>query len=269
VKTSRRFWAVTIGALVALGIFHVFVVAPTAAEAASEAHKLKNLAKERAGYFAKDGRPVDEAAEQLEARKAELAAVTKEIERVKLLVPPELQPAQGRDKLYVQQQTAALGAQAAADGIRFADRVKDLGFVTDVPAEGLEEILARIAVARRFYAAAKNADVRLVLSAENQPARVRSQPDASVEIEELVYKVVVAADERGLARLLQELSRPAHFLALKELAVGIGDASSGTFEATLAVAGVRVRSVSPQADRLTTEAAGNGTTVPVTRPRRY
>ncbi len=59
-------------------------------------------------------------------------------------------------------------------------------------------------------------------------------------LEELPMKVVVAADERSLIRLLQEVSRPESFLALNDLRIHVRDATSGAFEATLELAGVRM-----------------------------
>jgi hypothetical protein len=91
-----------------------------------------------------------------------------------------------------------------------------------------------------------------------------------VRVEEIPMRATCATDERGLMRLLQEISRPGSFLSLKDLRVEVRDPESGVFDAALEVAGVRTKKVEAKASEGEVRPAEPeaGTTVPI-RPRRF
>jgi len=262
VKGNVRFWVIAGAVVVALLVFHAVLVSPTAKEAEDEAKKIKNLAARRKSYFDKSGRSIGEASEFMKMQKTQLEELSKIASRSKLLIPAELLPKKGRDMLYVQQQVAAIGSQATAAGVIINPKLKNLGISRDGAETEIGDLLARVAVAKRFYGAVRAAGVRSLVDASMPEARLVTRPDATVQVEELPYKVTVSTDERGLIRLVQELSVPRNFLALKGVLVEVTDPASGAFDATLEVAGLRTKRVAPQEDA-PKETPG---TTPVRRP---
>jgi len=171
---------------------------------------------------------------------------------------------------------AAQAAQAARTGITFGNAKSPLGLPLVVPDEKVPEFLARLVVARRFLDAAVAARITRLVGAEHpvrritdgrssggaagRPAASSAEPSGTARagptgagtsggkgeakkervLEDLPMKVVVAANEQSLIRLLQEVSRPERFLALNDLRIHVSDPASGAFAATLELAGVRM-----------------------------
>jgi hypothetical protein len=176
------------------------------------------------------------------------------------------------------------GTQGAGRmGIVYGNAKSPLGLPLVVPDEKVPEFLARLVVARRFLDAAVAARIQGLTSAEHPVRHItdgRSSGGAAGSsaspridptgggsaggkgdpknkkkkeervLEELPMKVVVAANEQSLIRLLQEVSRPERFLALNDLRIHVRDEKSGAFEATLELAGVRMIEA-PEEDELT------------------
>jgi hypothetical protein len=268
-KGSRTFFIAAGACVVALVAFYLALVSPVAQDISDESDRIKNLTAESAGYFKSAGKPIGEVEAALDEEKARLAQLSETVKKIELSLPPSLRPTNGdASPLYFQQRLAELGAEAAAGGIVLTGKAKQLGFAAEVPEDKVDEYLARLGVARRFLKAAKLAGITSMVAAENPSSRTVIQPEATVELEELVYVAKVQADEKGLIRLIQEISRQDNFLALKGLHVVVSDPAAGVFEAELEVAGVRARAVEerePSTQETTTP--DRGTSVPVRRRR--
>lgn len=238
-KESKGFVAAAAAGAVAFVVFRAILVSPVTAAKDDEIATIRQRLAERESYFPPGGLPIDEVKERLEAEKATIAELKQSVGQVELEVPEELKPTEGRDTLYFQQQLAKLRARAASSRVSFENKAAPLGFTQSVTEETVPEFLARLEVASRFIEAAASARIGAVMRAEH-PASRPGPGGGGRQVKELPMKVVAAADEKSLIRLLQELSRPGRFLALKGLGVEVKDPSSGYFEATIELAGVTV-----------------------------
>jgi hypothetical protein len=246
------------------------MVSPALEDAARERKKIRNLRAQRARYFHKDGLPIAEAEALLSAQQKQLTALEKSVSGASLTIPEDLRPEEGRDVLYFQKMLAELCRSVRARGVEIDKKSASLGFPADAPPDSADELLARLAVARRFFDAAVAARVRSVSRVEQPSIREVERPEVSVRLEEIPMRATCATDERGLIRLLQEISRPGAFLALKGLRIEVREPDSGVFHAALELAGVRTRkAAAPEAVREERpEQPAGGTTVPL-RPRRF
>jgi len=278
-SSSKRFWGIAGAGAVALLIFRAVFVSPTAAKADGVRTEIGNLRAEREGYFPRGGVPIEDAEKHLAAEKAALGSIRAAVGRVALDVPEELREGDGRDLSYYQVRREELLRRAKDTGIAFVGAASGLGLPLEVAEDKVPEYLVRIAVAGRLVEAVAAAGVSALSGAKAVPARpvlsavqgARAGP--SSEITELPVEVTVSADERSLIRLVQEVSRPERFLALKALVVEVKDPTSGVFEARLEVAGVLV-SERPRRPEVAKEEApaepgeDSDATVPVSRVRR-
>ncbi|MHC4200857.1 MAG: hypothetical protein ACYSU0_12770 [Planctomycetota bacterium] len=279
-KQSKRFLvAVAVGALV-LVAFRGLLVSSVRGEADREIEEIENKQAKRKSYFRK-GEPVGKVKKELETEERALKALESSVEAVELVIPPELVASDDNSKLsYYQKHRSMLneraGGHAAAREITFANAKSPLGLPLVVPDEKVPEFLARLVVARRFLDAAVAARIERVAAAEHpvrrfadgrssggeagtsgpaRPAPAGAPTEAGKGeakkkrvLEELPMKVVVAANEHSLIRLLQEVSRPESFLALNDLRINVKDPASGAFEATLELAGVRMTEAPEEAE---------------------
>lgn len=256
-KESKGFLvAVALGAAAFL-VFRYFLVSPVTARTDEARGKLNNHLAKRSGYFRKKGKPIRAVKKELEAEGSTLKELASSVGPVGLALPPELEPTDDHLKLsYYQMRRSKLNERANGSGITFSNEKSPLGLPLVVPEENVPEFLARLAVAGRFLDAASAAHLPQVVRAEHPPARM-GPPSAGRVCEELPFKIVVAADEKSLILMLWKLSRPEKFLALRELELEVKNAASGTFEARLELAGVRVVAAPKEA-----EAAERGPAVP-------
>ncbi len=253
----------------ALALVWLVLVKPVRADAQAEARTASERALDRARFFPAIGAPVAEVEEALEAEKGTLQGLKVALDRMLLRVPDHLQPAEGRDSLYFQQQLARLRTAAESSGIGFDDRGAPFGFSKPPREDEVTEYLARIEVASRFLDAAGTAGLASVIRAE-QPASKAGPSGGGRRAHELPMKVVVAADERTLMLFLHAIARPDRFLALKGLAVEVEDASAGHFEATVEFAGVTiVKDEGPVGPAPGGEDEGTGVSGPRRPFRRY
>lgn len=272
--SGRRFWVAAAGCAAGMLVFWYAAVRPASEEAEAESTRASNLAAERSGFFPADGAPIADVEKSLSAEKKNLAELSASLSQAELKPPPELEPSSGRDALYYQQKLAEFAEQFAKSGIQSGTKAP-LGFPKDIAAEAVGDYLARLAVAHRFLEAARSAGVKAVTAAKHPSIRIAAGTGAS-ELEEIPLEVALAADERSLIRLIQELTRPGRFLAVKRLKVEVKDPASGAFEATVELAGVRVRRRPAEADRAgapagdtSQEAPDSAAGVPVRTRKRF
>jgi hypothetical protein len=272
-KGSRLFWLATALAAGALAVLWTAVVAPARALVEVERRHAAELRADIERHFAAEGEPIDVVEDALERAKGRLTDLRGELEAVELELPPEYQPGPDRDPLYFQKQLSELRQRARESGVDFATASTPLGFSQAVTADATPEYLARLGAARRFIEGAREAGIRTVPRVRQLNAPSFLDPDgAAPEIEALPFRVTIAADERSLVRLVQEMSLRESFLSVRGLDVAVRDPASGVFEATLDLAGVQlVRPASPPAetDEATEGETGPGVLVPTRPSRRF
>ena len=240
-RESKRFLIAVAAGAGALALAWFVLIAPVRRDAQEEERKADSQARDRGRFFPAKGALITDVEKALAEERKTLEGLKGELGKLELALPSELvvEPGDGRDTLYFQQQLAKLRARAESSGIRFDDAGAPFGFSQPPQDDQVEEYLARLEVASRFLDAAKAAGLAAVVRAE-QPAPEDGPAGGGRRARELPMKVMTAADEKSLILLLHEVSRPERFLALKGLAVEVKDASAGHFEATVELAGVRV-----------------------------
>lgn len=254
-SSPARFWVATAVGAVALVILWWAAVSPARGVARVAREESRGLRARIDRHFAPKGEPLDIVEKALAGEKESLVALRNELGGVGLEVPPEYVPGADRDPLYFQKQLSEfrgwVRASARTRGVPFANASAPLGFREGISEDVVAENLARLAVGRRFVEVAGKSGVRSVLRAQQITVPSFHVADAAAAgVQELPFKVTVAADEESLVRLVQEMSRPGQFLSIRGLIVEVRRPTSGTFEATLDLAGVRVlRPVEPERER--------------------
>ncbi len=253
-SSPTRFWGATAVGAVAFAILWWAAVSPAREDARAAREESRMLAARIERHFAPKGEPLDVVEKALAGERESLVALGNELGGVALEIPPEYEPGPDRDPLYFQKQLSEfrgwVRASAQTRGVPFANTSAPLGFREGISEDVVAENLARLAVGRRFIEVAGKSGVRSVLRAQQITVpSFRVADVAAAGIQELPFKVTVAADEESLVRLVQEMSRPGQFLSVRGLIVEVRRPASGTFEATLELAGVRVlRPVKPEGE---------------------
>lgn len=267
-RTSRFFIAAA-ACLVVLFVFWALAVRPLVEQAREEARRSSELVQRRRSYFPDGGRPIGDVERALEEERKKLAELEKELSKALLELPAGLEPGQDRDKLYYQQKLAELQAKVLSFGISLAQADSPLGFPKDIEAEDIDTWFLRLAVAHRFVEAGASAGLRSISTAKFPPRREvrREGPGGLLEIP---MEASFPADERSLIRLVQELSTPGRFLAIKKLKVEVKDPAEGIFEATLELAGLTKAPERPAVEESPPSAGpDSGTGSPVKTRKRF
>jgi hypothetical protein len=238
--TSGRFWIVAAVGAVAFALLWRAVVAPARALADSERKRSGTLAEGVRGHFDPDGKPIELVEKTLAREKAILVNLRRDLWAIGVALPPEYEPGPGRDPLYFQEQLTEFRKWVRGSGVTFTNARAPLDFREEISEGMVPGQLARLAVARRFVEVVRNAGVKTVLRVQQLTVPSFRQEGPGADTEELPFKATVAADEESLVRLVHEMSRPAGFLSVRSTVVSVRDPSSGSFEATFELAGVRL-----------------------------
>lgn len=238
--SPKRFWIATGLGAVACALLWWFVVARARALAGLERKESSELAEGVRKHFDPEGKPIEFVERTLGREKTRLADLRRDLWTIGIVLPPEYEPGPGRDPLYFQEQLTEFRRWVRESGVTFANARAPLGFREGVSEDVIPGQLARLAVARRFVEVVRNAGVKTVLRVQQMTVPSFREDGPGAEIEELPFKATVAADEESLVRLVQEMSRPASFLSVRNAIVNVRNPTSGSFEATFELAGVRL-----------------------------
>lgn len=246
-QSSKRFWIATALGAIALAVLWLAALGPAWDLARSERQRSEEVARAIERHFLPKGEPLEFVEKALAGEKEALVELRTDLAGVGLEIPPPYRPGPDRDPLYFQKQLSEfrqwVRETGAGTGSPFPHD-RPLGFREGVSKDLVPDNLARLAVARRFVEVVARSGVGKVLRAR-QLSTPSFRSTGAAEIEELAFKATVAADEESLTRLVQEMSRPGSFLSIKGIVIDVRRPTSGTFEATLDVAGVRLLKPAP------------------------
>jgi len=236
------------GALLAAAAYaaaHVFFISPLKADAEQELESCRRLLRDIEGYYRQsEGMiPIGEARQRLDAD----ARAGKELRNramqinfnmpAEFAVPKDWEPNVYFDKMLkevVGRSGSAIqfvGKDAGVIGFtqRFLDRKEDVNLR-----------FRRLAVTARFLEAMRAAGVGRLVAVQHGRAAPFGVPDVNLHIEAVNAQITVQSPEKNFVALLYELQQPGRYLAVRGVRIGVGDPTSGMFDATVSVSGLFV-----------------------------
>ncbi|MCX7805632.1 MAG: hypothetical protein N3A38_10640 [Planctomycetota bacterium] len=248
---ERRNAPYLLGAALAVLLYaaaYALFVSPIRAETDGELDACrKKLAEVQAYYRAADGMV---GLKEAHARLDEEARARKEVRdrlmKVAFNMPPEFNvPREWEPNVYFDRMLKEVVGKAGA-AVQFVG--KDAGTIgfTQRFLDRKEEPrirFRRLAVADRLLEAMKATGVGRLVSVQHGKAFSYGMPDVNVHIEAVTMYAVVQSPEKNFVALVHELQQPGRsgrYVAVRGVRINVADPTSGTFEATLALAGLFV-----------------------------
>ncbi len=240
-----------LGAALAILLYvaaYALLVSPIKAETEEEFETCrKKLAEIEAYYRAADGMVgLKEAHKRLDEEDRARKEMRDRLMKVAFNMPPEFNvPREWEPNVYFDRMLKEVVGKSGA-AIQFVG--KDAGTVGFTQRfldrkEDPKVRFRRLALADRFLEAMKAAGVGRLVSIQHGKAFSYGMPDVNVHIEAVTMYAVVQSPEKNFAALLHELQQPGRsgrYVAVRGTRINVNDPTSGTFEATLALAGLFV-----------------------------